>query len=179
MIEFEDHRPPAPPAALADAERRLAARGHRIPPSYRAFLAEQDGGRPVKDTFYFEQHDRRQSSGVSAFLGVQPRPGGSLTSDLASVVEVVGDIPPGILPIAHDEVGNLICIDTRDGRDGPVMFRDHEEGFDDDEVDYSNLYEIAPDLQTFLDGLTEAPPLEFEPVVISRRGGVRRLFRRR
>ena len=65
MIEFEEHRPPASPEALAETERRLAARGHRIPPSYRAFLAEQDGGRPVNDTFYFEQRDRRQSSGVS------------------------------------------------------------------------------------------------------------------
>jgi hypothetical protein len=179
MIEFEEHRPPAPPEALADTERRLAARGHRIPPSYRAFLAEQDGGRPVKDTFYFEQRDRRQSSGVSTFLGAQPRPGGSLTSDLAGVVELVGDIPPGILPIADDEVGNYVCIDTRDGRDGPVLFWDHEEGFDDDEVDFSNLYEIAPDLQTFLDGLTEPEPLPVEPVVVSTAKGWRKLFSRR
>jgi hypothetical protein len=179
MIEFEEHRPPASPEALADTERRLAAHGHRIPPSYRAFLAEQDGGRPVRNSFYFEQHDRQQSSIVFTFLGVEPRPGGSLTSDLASVVEAVGDIPPGILPIARDGTGTFICIDTRDDRDGPVLFRDHEEGFDNDEVDYSNLYEIAPDLGTFLDGLFEAPPLEIKPIVISRRGGLRRLFRRR
>jgi hypothetical protein len=175
MIEFKEHRPPASPEALADTERRLAARGHRIPPSYRAFLAEQDGGRPVKDTFYFEQHDRRQSSGVSSFLGVETAPGG----DLASVVELVGDIPPGILPIAGDPLGNFVCIDAREGRDGPVLFWDHEEGFDDDEVDFSNLYEIAPDLQTFLDGLTEAPPLPEEPVVVSTAKGWRRLFSRR
>jgi hypothetical protein len=105
MIEFEEHRPPAPPEAPDDTERRLAARDHRIPHSYRPFLAERDGGRPVKDTFYFEPRDRPQSSSVSSFLGVQPRPEGSLTSDLASVVEVVGDIPPGIPPIADDEVG--------------------------------------------------------------------------
>lgn len=178
MIEFKEHWPPAPPEALADTERRLAARGHRIPPSYRAFLAERDGGRPIEDTFSFEQNDRRQSSGVASFIGVQPRPGGGLTSDLASVVEVV-EIPPGILPIAADEVGNYVCLDTREGRDGPVLFWDHEEGFDDGEVDYSNLHEIAPDLQTFLDELTEAPPLDIEPVVVSRRGGFRRLFNRR
>ena len=108
------------------------------------------------------------------FLGVERAPGG----DLVSVAETV-DVPPGILPIAGDPVGNLVCIDTRDGRDGPVLFWDHEEGFDDDEVDFSNLYEIAPDLQTFLDGLTEAPPLDEEPIVLSTAKGWRKLFSRR
>ena len=97
------------------------------------------------------QKDREQSSRVTAFLGVEPAPDG----DLAGVAGRVGDIPPGILPIAGDEFGNYVCLDARDGRDGPVLFWDHEEGFDDDEVDFSNLYEIAPDLQSFLDGLVE------------------------
>lgn len=174
MIELEEPRPPASPEALAETERRLAARGHRIPPSYRAFLAEQDGGRPLVDVFHFEQRDRRQSSRISSFLGVAPAPDG----DLAEVAGTV-DVPPGILPIAGDEVGNLVCIDTRDGRDGPVLFWDHEEGFDDGEEDFSNLYEIAPDLQTFLDGLSEAEPLDIEPVVLSTARGWRKLFSRR
>jgi SMI1 / KNR4 family (SUKH-1) len=129
--------------------------------------------------FQVEFEGRRQSSGVSEFLGVEPSPSGSLTGNLVGVVEIVGDIPPGILPIASDETGNFVCIDTRESRDGPVLFWDHEEGFDDDEVDYSNLHEIAPDLQTFLDGLTEAPPLPYKPVVVSTAKGWRRLFSRR
>ena len=44
MIELKQPRPPASREALAATERRLADLGHRIPPSYRAFLAEQDGG---------------------------------------------------------------------------------------------------------------------------------------
>jgi SMI1 / KNR4 family (SUKH-1) len=175
VIELKKPRPPASAEAFAETEGRLAERGHRIPPSYREFLAEQDGGRPVKNVFRFEQHDREQSSRVAAFLGVEPAADG----DLVGVVGRVGDIPPGILPIATDEFGNFVCIDTRDDRDGPVLFWDHEEGFDDDDVDFSNLYEIAPDLQTFLDGLTEAPPLDFEPVVLSTAKGWRRLFSRR
>jgi hypothetical protein len=176
MIEFKEPRPPAPAEAMAEAESRLAARGHRIPPSYREFLAQQDGGRPLKkDAFSFEQHDRPQFSRITSFFGVQPAPGG----DLTRVVETVGDMPPGILPIARDELGNFVCIDTRDDRDGPVLFWDHEEGFDDDEVDFSNLYEIAPDLQTFLNGLSEPPPLPEEPIVVSTAKGWRKLFSRR
>ncbi len=172
MIELKEPRPPAPSEALADTERGLADLGRPLPPSYRAFLAEQDGGRPVKNTFKFEQHDRWQSSRVAAFFGVLAAPDG----DLTGVAGRVGDVPEGLLAIAGDEVGNLICLDGREGRDGPVLFWDHEEGFDDGEVDFSNLYEIAADLQTFLDGLTEPelPPMTPQP----ERTGWRRLFGR-
>lgn len=175
MIELKEPRPPASPEALADTERRLAELGHRIPPSYRAFLAEQDGGRPVRNVFTFERGDREQSSRVAAFLGVEPAPDG----DLAGVAGRIGDIPPGILPIAGDELGNYVCLDARDGRDGPILFWDHEEGFDDDEVDYGNLHEIAPDLQTFLDGLIERKARPLRPEVESTAQGWRRLFSRR
>jgi len=37
------------PEALAAAKARWAELGDPIPPSYRAFLAEQDGGKPVRD----------------------------------------------------------------------------------------------------------------------------------
>jgi SMI1 / KNR4 family (SUKH-1) len=175
MIELKEPRPPASPEALAATERRLSELGHRIPPSYRAFLAEQDGGRPVRNVFTFEQNDRRQSSRVAAFLGVEPAPDG----DLAGVAGRVGDIPPGILPIAGDEFGNYVCLDAREGGDGPVLFWDHEEGFDDDEVDFSNLHEIAPDFQAFLDGLIERRARPLQPQVESTAQGWRKLFSRR
>jgi hypothetical protein len=57
------------------------------------------------------------------------------------------------------------------GRDGPVLFWDHEEGFDP--PDESNPHEIAPDLQTFLGSLIGQP--QTPP---PRPGGLRRLFRR-
>jgi hypothetical protein len=172
VIELKEPRPPAPAEALAETEQRLASLGRPLPASYRAFLAEQDGGRPVRNTFTFEQQDREQSSRVAAFLGVLPAPDG----DLAGAAGRLGDIPPGLLPIAGDEFGNYVCIDVRDGGDGPVLFWDHEEGFDDGEPDFSNLHEIAPNLQAFLDGLSEPepPPAAPEP----ERTGWRRLFSR-
>jgi cell wall assembly regulator SMI1 len=171
MIELREPREPVSPDVLADVERRLAEAGHHIPPSYRAFLAEHDGGRPVRNTFTFAQHEREASSRVQSFLAA-----GDEEYGLVATVGRNGDIPPGILPIAGDEFGNYVCIDARDDADGPVLFWDHEEGFDDDEVDFSNLYEVAPDLQTFLDGLT-APAAPPEPE--GRRGGLGRLFGRK
>jgi hypothetical protein len=162
VIELEEPRPPAPPEALAEAERQLAELGRSLPPSYRAFLAEQDGGYPVRNTFTFEQGAVEQSSRVAAFLGVQPSAGG----DLVETAGLSGDLPAGLLAIAEDEFGNLICLPADDG---PVLFWDHEE-------EYGNVYEIAPDLNAFLDGLSEPerPPVEPEP----ERKGWRRLLGR-
>src|SRR5262249_19783069 len=102
-IALAEPRPPAPPDALAETERRLAELGRPLPASYRAFLAEQDGGRPLRNTFTF--HD--QSSRVAAFLGVEPAPDG----DLASAAGLLGDLPEGWLAIAGDEFGNYVCLD--------------------------------------------------------------------
>jgi hypothetical protein len=160
-IELEEPRPPAPPDALAETERRLAELGRPLPPAYRAFLAEQDGGRPVRNTFAFAQGDREQSSRVASFFGVLAAPDG----DLVEAAELGGDLPEGLVAIAGDEFGNYVCLDA----DGRVRFWDHEE-------EYGNVYEVAPDLETFVDGLTEPelPPAAPEP----QRSGWRRMFGR-
>ena len=152
MTDFRDERPPVPTDQLGEAERRLAELGQCIPPSYRALLAEQDGGRPVRACFRFQQEDREQVDSVKWFLGVAP----ALDGDLVETAESLWErVPAGVLPIAPDPVGNYICLDGRDGRDGPVYLWDHE--YEGEEPDGANLYEIAPDMQRFLDGLVEKP----------------------
>jgi SMI1-KNR4 cell-wall len=172
MMEFSDKPPRVSAQALAAAEAKLAELGQHIPPSYKAFLAEQDGGRPVRDIFAFEQDNRPQESDVKRFLGLAPvlAPGRNLV-DTAQALWT--RVPEGVLPIARDSFGNLVCLDGRNGRDGPVLFWDHE--LEGDPPDESNLYFIAPDLQTFLDGLYESEPLP----PLTKPKGLRRLFGRR
>jgi cell wall assembly regulator SMI1 len=173
VIELRHERPPASPEELAAAEAELARFGQHLPPSYRAFLAQHDGGRPVRDRFYYEQDNQRRGTILDNFLGVRPVP--SPGTNLLDTAELLWSrIPEGVLPVADDPGGNLVCIDGRDGGDGPVLLWDHEyetEGEPDD----ANLYYVAPDFQTFLDGLFEnpdpLPPLP-EPK------GLKRLFRR-
>jgi hypothetical protein len=135
---------------LAGAEAALAELGHRIPGSYREFLAAADGGPPVEDTFEFDEADgRHQRDRIAFFLGVADSPDG----DLVTVAQTLhGRIVPGLLPIAGDEYGNLVLLDARDDGDGAVWFWDHER--ESAEPDESTLVELAPDLVTFLDRLT-------------------------
>jgi len=154
VIRFSEERPPVSAEELAAAEERLAEMGFRIPPSYRAFLAERDGGwHPVECAFSFPRgEDPDQESYVNGFLGVAPVP-----RPEENLIDVAASMPPGVLPIAGDPCGNSVCLDGREGRDGPVLFWAHEEGSGEPE-DESNLYFVAPDLASFLDGLTELPP---------------------
>jgi hypothetical protein len=77
-----------------------------------------------------------------------------------------------MLPIAEDAFGNLVVLDGRGGRDGPVYFWDHE--FEGEPPDESNLWWLAPDLETFLAELIEEPELP----AVEQPKGWRRLFGR-
>jgi hypothetical protein len=168
-IDIRDERPPVSAERLAEAEARLAEIGTRIPPSYKAFLAEQDGGDPVRDVFSFRQHDREQHDLVRLFFGIAQSPNG----DLVSEADLARDrLPADVLPIATDNFDNLIVLDGRDGRDGPVLFWDHE--FQSDPPSEDDLFWVAPDLRTFLDGLQDDTD-EPEPPPSK---GLKRLFGR-
>jgi SMI1/KNR4 family protein SUKH-1 len=169
-IEIRDQRPPVSAERLAEAEARLADIGTRIPPSYKAFLGQQDGGKPVRNVFSFRQHDRDQEDLVRLFFGIAESPNG----DLVSEADTARDrLPADVLPIATDNFDNLVVLDGRDGRDGPVLFWDHE--FQSDPPSEDDLVWVAPDLETFLAELRE--DVDDEPAEAPR--GWRRIFGRR
>jgi hypothetical protein len=171
-IEIRDDRPPVSAERLAEAEARLVEIGTRLPPSYKAFLAEQDGGKPVRDTFSFQQHDRVQHDFVRLFFGIAESPNG----DLVTEANLARDrLPADVLPIATDNFGNLVVLDGRDGRDGPVLFWDHE--FQSDPPSEDDLFFVAPDFETFLASLEEDADDDPEPAQPARKGR-RRLFGR-
>jgi cell wall assembly regulator SMI1 len=175
MIEFIDHRQPASPDEVAAVERRLADLGQSLPPSYKAFLAEHDGGIPRKDGFRFEHEGRIKHDRVKKFLGIAPPATPAGTNLVETALLLAKRVPPGVLPIADDPFGNLICLDGRDGRDGPVLFWDH--AYEGDTPDEANLHQIAPDLETFLASLIEDPdPAQALP---DKPTGWRRILRRR
>jgi cell wall assembly regulator SMI1 len=171
MIELREPPAPATAAELAEADRRLAEFGHAIPPAYRAFLEEHDGGEPVRDRFTYVQDNQPKPGTLDEFLGVAP-----VEPPLVNLVVMVGILGermlPGVVPIALDPGGNLVCIDTRDRSDGPVVFWDHE--YEGDPPDAANLYPIAPDFPTFLASLREP-----EPLPPRKPRGLKRLFGRR
>lgn len=103
-IEFLTPAHPADETSVAQAERRL---GRRIPEDYRGFLLQQrNGGRPAANVSVLPEA-RRIGVGVTDFLGV----GHPDDTDLAGVAARYRDrVPADLLPVAHAEGGNLVCL---------------------------------------------------------------------
>ena len=174
MIELTDAPAPVSAEELTAAEARLAEIRQSIPASYKAFLAEHDGGEPVRSVFTFERDNEPKRDRVRSFLGLAPvsPPDENLVE---TAMSLAGRVPDGVLPIAEDSLGNVVCLDGREGGDGPVLFWDHE--YEGEPPDEANLYLIAPNLQAFLDGLEE-PPERPRPPAGSKPKGLKRLFGR-
>jgi len=172
QLDFKDHQPPVSPEELAAAEAALAELGHRMPSSYREFLAAHDGGPPVQDMFdYTERDGGGEQDRIHFFLGVAESPDGDLVETAQALH---GRVIPGLLPVAGDPFGNFLLLDTRDGHDGPIWLWDHE--LEPDEPDESNLSFVAADLATLLENLRPAPAPATEPK--PERTGWRRLLGR-
>jgi hypothetical protein len=138
---------------IADAEQRI---GQPIPPRYRAFLAEHNGGRPEPSEFTMAggRKGSTEIGSVKSFLAVN---GPEETLELEYVFNTFRDrIPAGFFPVARDPGGNLICIATEEPRVGEVYFWDHERESDEGEpATEVNVHFIADSFDAFLDSLGE------------------------
>jgi SMI1-KNR4 cell-wall len=160
MFEIDFLTPPQPAAeaSVAQAERRLE---RRIPEDYREFLLqERNGGRPTANVSVLPEA-RRVGVGITDFLGV----GHPADSDLAEVSAQYRDrIPADLLPVAHAEGGNLVCLSLGDRDPGAVYFWDHEEEAEEEEPPTRrNLHRIAGsfrELAASLRPMSDAPARE-------------------
>jgi cell wall assembly regulator SMI1 len=96
--------------------------GVRLPTEYRQFLKEHNGGRPKPGGFWIERHT--DASEVHQFYGLHDGPEW-LSIDCYAGADRYG-IPPGMLAIGDDGVGNHICIWIEGDERGAITFVDHE-----------------------------------------------------
>ena len=124
--------------------------GIKLPEPYVRFLLRTNGGMPLSDVFDVPGWGG-QASVLSYFYGIHEGRSCSLELGLERAAEV---LPDGFLPIADDAGGNLLCMGLKGRRAGRLYFWDHEDQLDDEgnsKKDMSNMYEVARDLDEFLD----------------------------
>jgi hypothetical protein len=127
--------------------------GVRLPEEYRAFLLASNGGVPATATFDFEDavSGRRDASSIQHFFGIHEGEIGNLRAVTATYME---RLPHGLLPVARDDGGNLICLAIAGPRKGEVLFWDHDHEAEEGEPpDYSNISVLAPSFTAFIAGL--------------------------
>jgi hypothetical protein len=127
--------------AIAQTELRL---GIVFPMEYKQFLLSSNGGKPIPDVFDVPGWTHVGGT-VNRFLGIHD-------------VYFAKRLPPGIIPIATESCGNLVCLGITGKRRGKIYFWDHEDEFDEHgegRQDYGNVYLVADSLDKFLDKLYE------------------------
>jgi len=147
-IRFSLSEGPAPQPAITDAERRL---GHALPDEYTSFLCARNGGRPEANELPGDP-----AVGVTSFLGA----GRTDDDDLVSVYDAYRSrVPAGMLPIAHAEGGNLLCLSLRDHDYGSIFFWDHElESEEGEPATEENVHLVAGSIPELLGNLAPLRP---------------------
>jgi hypothetical protein len=140
-VRFSETEPPASEASIRRLEQRI---GQPLPPAYREFLRQHDGGllelnnRAVNEIF-----------GVSDDLPDY--------ASMAHALELYRDqdrVSAWLLPVANDSFSNLFALSLRDEDRGTVWFWDHENEADEGEPPAEdNIRPVAPDWHSFLDSL--------------------------
>jgi hypothetical protein len=113
--------------------------GTELPADYRDFLREHDGGEPAPNTFAIP--GTSNEAGVNEFMGV---------SQIREELRALGErLPPGTIPIAVAEGGNLLLLGLADGR---VSFWDHE-------LEHAEpVFSVAASFRAFWDALEPFDP---------------------
>jgi hypothetical protein len=136
--------------AIAQFEAR---RGVLLPPDYKQFLLNSNGGIPTPNVFEVPGW-HGHASGLNFFYGIHE---GEKVVRLDWACEVYDErIPADLIPIAYDAYDNNICIGWKGEREGKIYFWDHEDELDENGLfvqDYRNVFLVASSLQEFLDSL--------------------------
>lgn len=138
-------------ASLDVFEQRV---GRNIPPVYRAFLLQHNGGYPDPSDFLIKGRDSTPDlmGTIEQFLGIG-------TDDEYAEIEryltqYKDRIPSDLFPIAQDPGGNIVLIGTEGETAGQIFFWDHEEEAEEgDPPTRRNLYRVAESLADLLDAL--------------------------
>jgi cell wall assembly regulator SMI1 len=129
-IDFDRPAPPASPEAIAGVEARL---GVALPGDYKAFLEQQNGGKPRQNLL--EGGDDIGGAAVRYFYSAGSNDD-EYVDDLESAASLYRgpehQLDPSFLPIGEDDFGNLTCLKVGGEDYGAVYIWDHEEADKDE-----------------------------------------------
>jgi cell wall assembly regulator SMI1 len=153
MTVFSQTEVPVTIAQIEEVEKYI---GLEFPKPYKNHLLKYNGGQCTPNVFIFEEGGAETSSIVDWFLAIYDGDSDSLKEAVETYKVEEKRMPLHMLPIAHDPGGNLICISCGAKDNGFIYFWNHEDEVDYEQAgddDYSNLYLIAKDFDTFLENL--------------------------
>lgn len=128
-----------------DIKRCEKAIGVNLPQEYKEFLLSNNGGCPDKSIFSIKDFVNNPEGKVQLFFSIRS-PVASRNLDWNFEV-FLGRVPKGMIPIARDDGGNLVCLSVEDGMEKGVFFWDHDE--ETEPAALSNVYWLANNFKDF------------------------------
>jgi hypothetical protein len=124
------------------------SQGIVLPPAYRHFLLTYNGGYPEPAYFPIHGFYADTRGVIDWFFGIQP---GSPNNIYDKINTYRDRIPKGVLPIARDPGGNLLCLVTDTQQYGAIYYWDHEgEAGEGEPATYNNMYVVTPSFEELL-----------------------------
>ena len=126
-LRWHATRSPLPDDTIDQAERALRV---SLPPAYRAIIGRFSGGYPEPNEFTVVAGDRSWVSGVGVLLSLD-RGDADNVFEYMNNLSVDAQLPSGVIPIADDGGGDLVCLDYRDSAQAPrVVYLSHDTSHD-------------------------------------------------
>jgi hypothetical protein len=143
VMNFKDtNQPTTSESEVSEFEKR---RGIKLPPDYRQFLLDYNGGTPLKQAVVIP--DCHQEAIVDHFLGLKRN-----DEDIDTWLdELDGDMPSEFIPIGFDPGGNALLLDLTDG---VVYYWDSSRSFKESSAE-DNTYWVANSFNELIVGLKE------------------------
>ena len=124
-----------------------------LPSNYKNFLLKYNGGKPNPDCFPIEGLKNNPYGGVRLFFGIDRD---IQSNNIDWNYDVMrGRLPTGLLPIASNGSGDILCLALSDVDEGKLYFWDYYG--EQNPPTFDNLYFIANSFGEFLDSLFEYP----------------------
>ncbi len=123
--------------------------GLQLPKAYRDFLLANNGGSFQFDYPAYRISEHEEPEGLlQCFLCLQQDD----VSDIERTWEThKSRLPKGLLPIARDPGGSLLCLGTSGKHAGHILFWDRNK--ESSRASFKNVYLVAEDFSAFLNGL--------------------------
>jgi hypothetical protein len=122
-MNFPDLRPIEKKVTATEVDEFAINQSLQLPLEYRDFLVRSNGGKPNAKVRLVELSSGRPLTSIRYFFALSTVNYFSLEWHYDSYR---GRIPSGLLPIAVDSGGNLICLALSGEAAGAVYFWDHE-----------------------------------------------------
>ena len=151
FLEITDGNPPTSLPAIEEFEQ---SHGLSLPGSYKEFLLQANGGRPLTATFPIKGLALNPFGKVHFFFGI----GAQLpVYDLVKTFDWFRHrIPAGIVPIACTAGSDYICLDLREEQ-GKVVYWDNRPFWGTGIWREQDLYHVADSFDEFITVMRSGP----------------------